>query len=150
MSESDILCIAYENDTGFQNYELKRLIRLDLVPGVSAVAFLKMLRRFFARRDAPQTITSDNAITFALGDVVLLGCFETAGNDPTWQGGVYERLIRSVKLEMYKSLGKMTRSKEQLGTLIIEIKGMLNTRPLNKFEIPSLLQSGDAQVDDPD
>ncbi|ETN69749.1 hypothetical protein NECAME_15106, partial [Necator americanus] len=31
---------------------------------------------------------------------------------------------------MYKSLGKMTRSREQLGTLIIEIKGMLNTRPL--------------------
>ncbi|ETN76855.1 hypothetical protein NECAME_11375 [Necator americanus] len=71
---------------------------------------------------------------------------------------------------MYKSLGKATPSREELGTLIIEIEGTLNTlphlyveaendsqrvlRPIdfiqNKFEIPPPLQTGDAQVDDPD
>ncbi|VDP19749.1 unnamed protein product [Heligmosomoides polygyrus] len=43
---------------------------------------------------------------------------------------LYERLIRSIKLAMHKSLGKTTPPREELGTLLIEIESMLNTRPL--------------------
>ncbi|VDO85149.1 unnamed protein product [Heligmosomoides polygyrus] len=109
-----------------------------------------MLRRFFARRGIPKSITSDNAPTFALGDVILSEWLYRAKDDPTiakeissrqnqwtyntpyapWQGGVYERLIRSAKLAMNKTLGKVTPSREELGTLIVEIESMLNTRLL--------------------
>ncbi|WKY04272.1 hypothetical protein Q1695_005341 [Nippostrongylus brasiliensis] len=166
-----------------------RLIHLDLVTDVSTVAFLHMLRRFFSRRGIPKSITSDNAPTFALGDAILSEWMEKARDDPTiakelsarqiqwiyitpyapWQGGVYERLIRSIKLAMYKSVGKATPAREELATLIVEIEGMLNTRPLlyveseeglervlrpidflqNEFEVLPSLQS-EARVEDID
>ncbi|VDP42141.1 unnamed protein product [Heligmosomoides polygyrus] len=167
-----------------------RLVHLDLVSDVSTIAFLHMLRRFFARRGVPKSITSDNAPTFALGDVILSEWLERARDDPKiakeisnrqinwtyntpyapWQGGVYERLIRSVKLVMYKSLGKVIPTREELGTLIVEIESMLNTRPLlyveeeegservlrpidflqNEFEVLPPMHAADAQVEDQD
>ncbi|KAF8785766.1 hypothetical protein HNY73_011272 [Argiope bruennichi] len=45
-------------------------------------------------------------------------------------GGIYERLIRSVKLALRKTLIKTTLSREELETLIIEIEGVLGSRPL--------------------
>ncbi|GBM17901.1 hypothetical protein AVEN_111057-1 [Araneus ventricosus] len=47
-----------------------------------------------------------------------------------WWGGFYERLIRSVKLALRKILGKTTLSREELEILLIEIEGVLNSRPL--------------------
>ncbi|VDL84271.1 unnamed protein product [Nippostrongylus brasiliensis] len=127
-----------------------RLVHLDLVQDATSAAFLQALRRFFARRGAPDTITSDNAPTFILGEEALAQCFREAQNDPLianeisaraihwtyitpfapWQGGVYERLIKSVKSALYRTLGRITPQKEELHTIIIEIEGMLNTRPL--------------------
>ncbi|VDL74292.1 unnamed protein product, partial [Nippostrongylus brasiliensis] len=167
-----------------------RLIHLDIVQDASTLAFLQALRRFFARRGVPQTITSDNAPTFVLGDEVLANCFAEASKDPAiakevssraiqwqyitpyapWQGGVYERLIRSVKLAMYKSLGKLIPTKEELLTLLVEIEAMLNTRPLvhveaeeqeqqvlrpidflqNQFEVAPPLKARDEDLQDPE
>ncbi|VDP01407.1 unnamed protein product [Heligmosomoides polygyrus] len=72
-------------------------------------------------------------------------------NTPSpWQGGVYERLIRSVKLAMNKTLGKVTPSREELGTLIVEIESVLNTPPLlyNEFEVLPPMQMGDDLIED--
>ncbi|VDO21046.1 unnamed protein product [Heligmosomoides polygyrus] len=119
-----------------------RLVHLELVSDVSTIAFLHLSRRFFARLGIQKSITSDNAPTFTLGDVVLSEWLESAKDDTTiakeissrqiqwtynttyapWQGGVYERMIRSVKLSMNKSLGKVTPSREELGMLIVEME----------------------------
>ncbi|KIH44113.1 integrase core domain protein, partial [Ancylostoma duodenale] len=127
-----------------------RLIHLDVATDLSTTAFLHVLRRFFARRGVPVSITNDNSPTFTLGETVLEDCRRNIRSDPTisrmisdreiewkyitpyapWQGGVYERLIRSVKLILYKTLGKKTPSYEELSTAVIEIEAMLNTRPL--------------------
>ncbi|KIH64633.1 hypothetical protein ANCDUO_05056 [Ancylostoma duodenale] len=48
-----------------------RLIHLDVVSDLTTAAFLMMLRRFFGRRGLPNSITSDNAPTFALGETIL-------------------------------------------------------------------------------
>ncbi|EPB69630.1 Pao retrotransposon peptidase [Ancylostoma ceylanicum] len=167
-----------------------RLIHLDIISDASTVAFLQMLRRFFARRGTPISITSDNSPTFALGQTILSECRQHALDDPAiarevstreiewkyitpfapWQGGVYERLIRSVKLALHKTLGRSMPSQEELCTVIIEIEAMLNTRPLlyveseypteqvlrpidflqNEFEVPNPLDVGLDNEKDPD
>ncbi|KAK6747886.1 hypothetical protein RB195_000844 [Necator americanus] len=61
-----------------------RLIHLDVVSDLTTVAFLHMLRRFFfARRGIPQSITSDNAPTFELGETILNESIRAAESDPT-------------------------------------------------------------------
>ncbi|KAK6728554.1 hypothetical protein RB195_005910 [Necator americanus] len=162
----------------------------DLFTWTSIRIFLRqhVLRRFFARGGVPVSITSDNSPTFTLGETVLEDCRRKIRSDPTisrmisereiewryinpyapWQGGVYERLIRSVKLALYKTLGKKTPSYEELSTAVIEIEAVLNTRPLlyvdsgpnaeqilrpmdflqNEFEIPFPLNSAEGDGED--
>ncbi|VDO68563.1 unnamed protein product [Haemonchus placei] len=106
-----------------------------------------MLRRFFARRGVPCLITSDNARTFELGETILKESIQAARHDPTvlrewsdreitwrhitpyapWQGGLYERLIKSVKHSLHKTLGRSLLSFEELSTTVIEIEALLNT-----------------------
>uniref|UniRef100_A0A7I4XW91 Integrase catalytic domain-containing protein n=1 Tax=Haemonchus contortus TaxID=6289 RepID=A0A7I4XW91_HAECO len=127
-----------------------RLLLLDIVTDSSTVAFLQMLRRFFARRGVPRTIISDNAPTFLLGEAILRENFSTTPTDRTiaealsnreirwkhitpfapWQGGFYERLVKSVKHSLYKTLRGSIVTIEELSTIVIEIESMLNTRPL--------------------
>ncbi|KAK6765170.1 hypothetical protein RB195_025203 [Necator americanus] len=137
-----------------------RLVHLDVVSDLSTTAFLMMLRRFFARRGLPVSITSNNAPKFTLGETILSECLHAVQNDPAvertvtsreiqwkhitpfapWQRGFYERLIKSVKHSLYKSIVLAKLSFEQLTTLIIEIEELLNTRSLLYVESNSPLE----------
>ncbi|ETN82108.1 hypothetical protein NECAME_08158 [Necator americanus] len=75
-----------------------------------------MLRRFFARRGTPTSITSGSSPTFALGETILSECRQRAQEDPTIAKEICTR--RSIP------------SREELCTVIIEIEALLNTRPL--------------------
>lgn len=46
------------------------------------------------------------------------------------EGAVYERLIKSIKHSLGKTIGNRTLTTEELMTLMTEIEGSLNTRPL--------------------
>ena len=47
-----------------------------------------------------------------------------------WMGGVYERLIRTVKLCLKKVLGNCRVSFHELHTILVEIQGSINDRPI--------------------
>lgn len=47
-----------------------------------------------------------------------------------WWGGIYERMIKSVKRCMRKAVGKSSLSYDELLTLVVEIEGVVNSRPL--------------------
>ena len=47
-----------------------------------------------------------------------------------WWGGFYERLVRSVKLTLRKTLGKSFLTFEELQTILCEIEYLINCRPL--------------------
>ena len=47
-----------------------------------------------------------------------------------WQGGFYDGLVALVKLSLRKSIGQKRLTLEQLITILAEVEGIVNTRPL--------------------
>ena len=47
-----------------------------------------------------------------------------------WWGGVFERLIRSVKRCLRKIIGQAKLNLEELSTIVIEVEMVVNSRPL--------------------
>ncbi|MCP9260845.1 Integrase core domain containing protein [Dirofilaria immitis] len=48
----------------------------------------------------------------------------------SWEGGIYERMIGVTKTAMRRAIGRKLLWERELITLIVEIEGVLNTRPL--------------------
>ena len=47
-----------------------------------------------------------------------------------WQGGVYERMVGIVERSLRKAIGRQRLALEQLITLLVEVEGITNSRPL--------------------
>uniref|UniRef100_W6NFA3 Zinc finger and Integrase domain containing protein n=1 Tax=Haemonchus contortus TaxID=6289 RepID=W6NFA3_HAECO len=128
-----------------------RLIHLEMVQSMSTIDFIDALRRFVARRGVPESITCDNAPTFLLTSTLLSNGVRTdeisadiqdalANKEiqwrhitpyAPWQGGFYERLIKSIKHALHKALrGAERGSAEHLRTILTEVEACLNSRPL--------------------
>ncbi|KAE9412887.1 hypothetical protein Angca_000459, partial [Angiostrongylus cantonensis] len=129
-----------------------RLLHLKMMHNMSKNELLLVLRRFFARRGVPSTITSHNAANFSLGEQILrtailqiiedsmlaktvatMGItWKTITPYAPWQED--ERLIKSVKHSLYKVLQKKVPTEVELETLIVEIEESLNNTPLTYIE----------------
>lgn len=123
-----------------------RALHLELTPDLSTEAFVRCLRRFIARRGRPASITSDNAKTFKRANKELGQLLQNkrtqdfaANQGITWKfilekapwwGGYYERMVQLVKRSLRKVLGKAQLSFEELLTVLTEVEGVLNSRPL--------------------
>ena len=123
-----------------------RAVHLDLVQDMTAQTFLRSFRRFTARRGTPTRMISDNAKTFKsvaasitkilespevkkfLSDIRVEWRFNL--EKAPWQGGVFERMIKSAKRCLRKAVGKNCLTFDELLTLVTEIEGVLNSRPL--------------------
>ena len=124
-----------------------RAIHLDLVPNLTTSAFLRSLRRFSARRGTPLLMVSDNGKTFKSAAQEI----KRLMNDPgvkqylakarmkwsfnleraPWWGGIFERLVRSVKRCLKKTIGGAILTYEELLTVVVEVESILNCRPLS-------------------
>ena len=112
-----------------------RAIHLDLVPDASTTAFIRCFKRFIGRRGIPSLVLSDNAKTFKsaeLKNFVTSRGMKWRYNVPRapWWGGFFERMVRSVKRCLKKTLRNARLTYEELLTLLIQIEGVLNSRPL--------------------
>ncbi|GFX36549.1 integrase catalytic domain-containing protein [Trichonephila clavipes] len=126
-----------------------RAFHLELVNNLTTETFLLALRHFISRRGLCSKILTDNAKTFKKSELELKNLWKII-SDPTleafypshkiywqfiierapWCGVFYERLIRTVKLALRKTVGRTTLFRDELETFLIEIEGVLSSRPL--------------------
>ncbi len=125
-----------------------RAVHIDLLASIDSDSFLMSLRRFFARRGKPYELLSDQGTNFKGGERELKESFaalheELQGHLASQQikfvfnppgaphfGGCWEREIRSIKTALQVTLGGQTVTEEVLRTVLIEIEGILNSKPL--------------------
>ncbi|XP_071033107.1 uncharacterized protein, partial [Parasteatoda tepidariorum] len=120
-------------------------VHLELVTSLSTDSFLLAFRRFVARRGRPRKMYSDNGTNFkgAYNDLneidwdkVLreaeLHHINWKFNPPSaaWWGGFWERLIRTLKDLLKRTLGGAVLTYEELQTVLCDIKSIMNSRPL--------------------
>ena len=126
---------------------ITRGMRLALIEDMSAPEFIEMLQRFISRRGAPKQMISYNAKTFLSTPKHLkkicqkpeLESYLTRNRriswkfitaKAPWQGGFYERLVGVTKTVLYKTMGKAKLRFRELETILIQVEGVLNNRPL--------------------
>ena len=96
-----------------------RAVHLDLVPDMTATSFLSF-KRFSARRGTPSRVLSDNAKTFKSAATILQNTSESPEvqkyfsqfhvewrfnlEKSLWQGGIFERMIKSAKRCLKKTI----------------------------------------------
>ena len=114
-----------------------RGLHLELTPNLTASSFImiRALKRFKGRCGNPVLIISDNGKTIKDSKVREYCHRENIAwkfnvEAAPWWGGFFERLVRSVKLCLKKSLRNAKLTFEELSTVLVEIEGVLNSRPL--------------------
>ncbi len=114
-----------------------RAIHLELTSALSSSEFLHAFRRFAARRGLPKFLYSDNAKNFTGSVKALQSVYGSempkwkfiVPRSPWW-GGWWERLVRSVKSAVKRSVGRRSLSRAEIETLLVEIEYCINSRPL--------------------
>ncbi|XP_058448790.1 uncharacterized protein LOC131428764 [Malaya genurostris] len=130
-----------------------KAVHLELVTDLSTDRFLQALRRFIARRGRCVDMYSDNGTNFVGArnkmeeflrllknrnhhEVVSRECAKEGiqwhFNPPSAPhfGGLWEAAVRSAKNHLLKVVGETPMSSEDFNTLLVQVEGCLNSRPL--------------------
>ena len=123
-----------------------RAIHLELITDLSTLSFMNCLHRFCAGRGPPNRIVSENAHTCKSASRIvydLLSANDVASflstKRVTWQfnldrapwwGGLFERMIGSVKSCLRKVLGNAKLTLDKMSTVLVEVENTINSRPL--------------------
>ena len=114
-----------------------RAIHIELVESVSASETMLALRRLAARRGLPRVLFSDNAKGFRAAPSLsreqyghLSPEWRFIAPRSPWWGGWWERLIKSVKSALKRTLGTNSLTRVELETTVHEIEACINSRPL--------------------
>ena len=125
-----------------------RAVHLEVVHSLDTDSCTMALRRFFSRRGRPSVIISDNGTNFVGSCREMKAELQTLGKEMAenlsayevdWRfnppaashmGGVWERMVRSVKNSLRVVVGRQTLTDETLVTVFAEVEHMVNSRPL--------------------
>ena len=129
---------AFTSEQGIQvlyTCASSRAVHLDLILRLTTEAFVRSIKRFITRRANPNLVVSDNGYTFKSEELRKLLAehnidwkFNVAL--APWWGGFFERLVRSTRRCLKKTVGTVRISYEELLSVIVEIEGILNSLPL--------------------
>ena len=123
-----------------------RAVHLDLVTDMTAETFIRSFRRFASRRGVPSRVISDNGKTFKSAAKLIKQVLERPESmkylsqlriewqfnleRAPWWGGIFERMVKSAKRCLKKSVGRNCLTHDELLTLVTEVEAVLNSRPL--------------------
>ena len=127
-----------------------RAVHIEVLFSLDVSSFLDALRRFIARRGLPLALYSDNGTNFTGACKELSKAVDNWNSDPTtrafieqrailWSfntpyashhGGVWERLIRSVRRVLEVTLRDLLPYEEGFSTLMCEVEATINGRPI--------------------
>ncbi|XP_071961249.1 uncharacterized protein [Antedon mediterranea] len=114
-----------------------RAVHLELTESLTQKDCMLALRRFTSRRGVPSVFYSDNAKTFVGARTELSTLFGEEGPKwkfiaprSPWWGGWWERLVRSIKGALKKSIGSKCLKRTELETSLQEVEACVNSRPL--------------------
>ena len=126
-----------------------RAVHIEITSTLDTDSFINALRRFISLRGNPSSVYSDNGSNFRAGEQELRTAIEDWNQraiceflrlkNISWKfnppyashmGGVWERVIRSIRKILTALLGQQLVNEEMLRTLMAEVQGILNSRPL--------------------
>ena len=126
-----------------------RAVHLELAESLATDAFINVLERFINRRGNPKLILSDCGSNFKGADKELQRCLKelqqekiidfTVRHGIEWRfnppnaphmGGVWERMVKSVKEPLKNVVKDRSLSDLQLYTVFTEVESLVNSRPL--------------------
>jgi hypothetical protein len=126
-----------------------RAVHIEIAHTLEADSFLSALQRFISRRGKPESIYSDNGTNFKAGDRELRDALKEwnqaqisrhlSQREIQWHfnppaashmGGVWERMIRSIRQILRAVIKEQLVTDETLLTVMAEVEKVLNDRPL--------------------
>lgn len=129
-----------------------RAVHIEVSQDLTTDSFLMAFSRFVSRRGAPTEVYSDNGTNFKGAECELKKALKMWNqsriteslrkrsiqwyfNPPqaSHQGGVWERMIRSVRKILRALLGNQIVNDETLLTVMAEVEKILNDRPLTRL-----------------
>ena len=128
-----------------------RAVHIEKLEGLDTDSFLNGFRRFVARRGSPSKVWSDRGTNMVGANAELRKCLNELNEDEIqsygtkrdveWvfnppcsshMGGVWERLIRTVRKVMTGILSNSKLTDDSLSTLFCEVETIVNSRPITK------------------
>lgn len=128
-----------------------KAVHIELVSELTTDAFLAALKRFVSRRGKPSNIYSDNGSNYIGANNQLNEIYTflkdnsnvvsqnllvdkvnwhfIPANSPNF-GGLWEAGIKSIKSHLKRVMGNASLTFEDFSTLLTQIEGILNSRPL--------------------
>lgn len=133
-----------------------KAIHLEVVHDLSTEGFIAALRRFTARRGLPEHIYSDNGTNFVGANNHFKEMYALINSEEhrdlilrfaseyriTWHfippvaphfGGLWEATVKLFKHHFRRVIGDMLFTFEELNTFVIEVEGILNSRPITSL-----------------
>ena len=129
-----------------------RAVHIEVPQTLETDSFICAYQRFVSRRGKPKEIYSDNGTYFTGAERELREALERLdqtkiynslrSNDLQWsfnppeashQGGIWERMVRSVRKILGALLKEQLVNDETLSTLLCEVERFLNDRPLTSL-----------------
>jgi len=128
-----------------------RAVHIELANDLTTDSFIQAVTRFVGRRGPPRVIYSDNGTNFRGAETDVLNALKTWDQERVgrellqeniqWyfnppaashQGGVWERLIRSVRRILHAMIGEHLVNEQTLTTFLTEVEKILNSRPITR------------------